>query len=294
MPDTRPMPPDDHTHSEWSWDADAGSMAGSCARATELGLPSIAFTEHVDVTRWVRPGEVRDELARRGHPVDDDGRFRPPPLDVEGYLASVEACRRRFPDLRILTGVELGEPHWFVEPTRSLLADGAFERVLASLHSVTVDGEPWLVDDLLDAPAGSDPDRPRLDQADVLRAYLREAATMVTQLPDEVQVLAHLDYPLRRWRGPFGPSAFEEEHRAVLEPLAAAGRALEVNTRVPMVAEVVGWWRDVGGRAVSLASDAHEPAAVGHGFAAAAAMVEAHGFRPDRHPQGFWHRGGGR
>src|SRR4051812_7223770 len=46
------LPPDNHNHSEWSWDAFAGSMEGSCARAVELGLPSIAFTEHVDLTRW--------------------------------------------------------------------------------------------------------------------------------------------------------------------------------------------------------------------------------------------------
>ncbi len=54
------LPSDDHTHSEWSWDASAGSMVGSCARAVELGLPSIAFTEHVDVTRGSFP-------SRRGN-----------------------------------------------------------------------------------------------------------------------------------------------------------------------------------------------------------------------------------
>ena len=37
------VPPDNHVHTEWSWDAAAGSMEASCARALELGLPSIAF-----------------------------------------------------------------------------------------------------------------------------------------------------------------------------------------------------------------------------------------------------------
>ena len=36
------LPPDNHVHTEWSWDAYAGSMEQSCARALELGLPSIA------------------------------------------------------------------------------------------------------------------------------------------------------------------------------------------------------------------------------------------------------------
>jgi histidinol-phosphatase (PHP family) len=54
-----PLPPDNHVHTEWSWDAVAGSMKRSCAEAVRLGLPSIAFTEHVDATRWVLAPEVR-------------------------------------------------------------------------------------------------------------------------------------------------------------------------------------------------------------------------------------------
>jgi histidinol-phosphatase (PHP family) len=279
------LPPDDHTHSEWSWDADAGSMEGSCARALELGLPSIAFTEHVDVTRWIVPAAARASLRRQAHRVADDGRFDPPALDVEGYLASVARCRERFPQLRIVTGVEVGEPHWFAERTAPILAGGSFERVLGSLHSIVIDGQPWLMDDVL-GPHGP----PDVTPARALRGYLHEALELVQHLPDEVQVLAHVDYPVRAWPGPFEAARFEEEYRVVLAALAGTGRALEVNTRVPLASEIVGWWRDVGGRAVSFGSDAHRPDTVADGFAAAVAMVEHHGFRADRHPNGFWRR----
>lgn len=279
------LPADDHSHSEWSWDASRGSMLGSCARASALGLPGIAFTEHVDVTRWVAPEPLRARLAARGVAVGADGAVTPPPLAVDGYLAAVAACRERFPDLAIRTGVEVGEPHWFAEQTHALLAGGSFERVLASLHSVWLDGQPWMVDHLVGphAPEGVEP-------AEVLRRYLAEAATMVAALPDAVQVLAHLDYPVRSWSGRFEPAPFEDAFRAVLVPLAASGRALEINTRVPLAAPILAWWRDVGGEAVSFGADAHLPADVGHGFAAAAAMASAHGFRRDRHPHGFWYR----
>jgi hypothetical protein len=40
------LPADGHVHSQWSWDALAGSMEGTCARAAEIGLPALAFTEH--------------------------------------------------------------------------------------------------------------------------------------------------------------------------------------------------------------------------------------------------------
>ncbi len=46
------LPPDNHVHSEWSWDARSGSMELTCQRAVELGLPAVAFTEHADYTPW--------------------------------------------------------------------------------------------------------------------------------------------------------------------------------------------------------------------------------------------------
>lgn len=259
-------------------------MEGSCARAAELGLPSIAFTEHVDITRWTVPAAVQERIGHDRSLVDEGGRFRPPELDVEGYTDSIARCRERFPELRILSGVELGEPHRFTERIHDLLGSGQFDRVLGALHTVKVGGELWLVDGLMaaDRPSGLGP-------AEVLRAYLAEAAAMVREFPDEVQVLAHIDYPVRGWNGRFEIAHFEEEFREVLTALAATGRALEVNTRVPLAASVVGWWRDVGGRAVSFGSDAHRPDGVAAGFTAAASMVESHGFRPDRHPHGFWH-----
>ena len=107
-------------------------------------------------------------------------------------------------------------------------------------------------------------------------------------------MLAHVDYPARRYPAPdglFDPTVFEEEYRALLRALARSGRALEVNTRIPLDARIVRWWHEEGGDAVSFGSDAHLPDAVATGFAAAAAMVEAQGFRPGAAPHDFWARG---
>ena len=94
-------------------------MQLACARAVELGLPGVAFTEHVDFTEWI--------LA--------DGR-RVAPFDVEGYLADLARCREEFPDLRILSGIEAGEPHLFPAMSAAVLSSGKFERVLGSLHGI--------------------------------------------------------------------------------------------------------------------------------------------------------------
>ena len=104
-------------------------------------------------------------------------------------------------------------------------------------------------------------------------------------------VLAHIDYAVRYWpegAEPFDPYALEDEFRHALRALAGAGRVLEVNTRSQLPAEVVRWWREEGGRAVTFGSDAHMPSNLAHRFAEAVAMVEAIGFRPGRHPYDQW------
>ena len=53
---------------------------------------------------------------------------------------------------------------------------------------------------------------------------------------------------------------------------------------------VIGWWREEGGEGVSFGSDSHEPSRIAAGFAAAAAAVEAAGFRPAADPAGYWRR----
>jgi histidinol-phosphatase (PHP family) len=253
--------------------------------AISWGLPAIAFTEHLDHTVWtVDP----DGLSRLPHddPVSvltgADGRIAPPAFDVPGYLEAVEHCRSSFPDLRVLSGLEIGEPHWHAEAVRSVLEQGPFDLVLGSLHCL--------------------PDRDRFqepgdlylhrDARQVVRDYLAEVALLVAGT-DVFSVLAHIDYPVRAWPkelGPFDATEFEEEFRHALRTTAAAGRALEINTIVPLDATIVRWWYDEGGQAVTFGSDAHEPAAVARGFAAASALAEAYGFRPTADLFAPWRR----
>jgi histidinol-phosphatase (PHP family) len=277
------LPSDRHVHSEWSWDALRGDMEATCGRAVGLGLTSIAFTDHADFTPWRIVGEIASAPGTVRPYIGSDGRFDPPELDLDGYRECVERCRDRFPELQILLGVELAEPHWHPEQAASLLRRGEFDLVISGLHSRRVDGGEVIMvgDGYDDTPA-----------TEVFRDYLAEITRMI-ETSDAFSVLAHIDYPIRHWpagAGPYEPKMFEEEHRAALRALAATGRALEVNTRVPLHPQIVEWWRDVNGGAVTFASDAHNPLSLAFGFADAAAMVESYGFRPGRHPYDFWVR----
>jgi histidinol-phosphatase (PHP family) len=278
------LPADSHVHSQWSYDAPGGAMEETCERAVALGLPAVAFTEHADQTRsQVAVGGLDDYPFLLQHVVD--GVFVPPSLDVDGYFQSLERCRARFPDLRIVSGVELGEPHWHADAAAALLTTGEFDRVLGSLHCLPASARSPDVFEVSSLYGEGDP-------GEVIRAYLAEIPRLVHGFGD-FAVLAHIDYAVRDWpagEDAFDPAPFEEEFRVALQALAATGRALEVNTSGPMNVELVQWWHDVGGDAVSFGSDAHDPAAVGRRFADAAALVEACGFRPGRHPFDFWVR----
>lgn len=274
------QPADGHVHTEFSWDAPDGSMERTCARAVQLGLPAVAFTEHVDYSRWTVDEVVLERSPLRRELTGPDGVLVPPELDQEGYLATVQRCRELFPSLRIISGVELGEPHWNAVPVAKLLGTGHYERVLGSLHALPVDGHVVEANALYRQ-------RPAVE---VLRLYLAEIAELITRT-DAFAVLAHLDYAVRGWpveAGPFDLHAFEDEFRYVLRALAATDRTLEVNTRIPLTSEIVRWWRDEGGKVVTFGSDAHAPDAVGTGLSAAVDMVEAYGFRPGRHPYDRW------
>lgn len=248
-------------------------MELACRRATELGLPSIAFTDHADFTTRRTADDVEPPQWQR-HLVADQV-LAPPALDVTRYFRGLEACRQRFPHLRIRSGVELGEPHHHRQRVAELLGRHHFERVLASVHALPAGTGHVTVDA---AYRNAPPD-------EVVRRYLREVHEMIERF-DGFEVLAHIDYAAR-FR-PHEPADFEDEYRAVLATLADRGKVLEINTRIPLAVEILRWWRDAKGDAVTFGSDAHRTDDVARNFGDAAALAESAGFRPGSDPSDLW------
>jgi histidinol-phosphatase (PHP family) len=246
-------------------------MERSCERALQIGLPAIAFTEHAD---WVTIHEGQRSV------------------DVHGYLEAVERCRQQFQGLRILSGVELGEPHWFPEETAAVLAAGRLDRVIGSVHCVRIGGNPVDASQFRAlAPAEAN---------HAVSEYFRELLALV-ESNQTFEVLAHLDYPKRYWpegMGPYREEDFEGELRAVLVAAKKSGRVLEVNTtrndggeqRFCPGRKVLRWWHEVGGEAVSFGSDAHDPDKIAGGFELATQIVQAAGFKAAQDPMALWRR----
>jgi histidinol-phosphatase (PHP family) len=253
-------------------------MVRSCEQAVAAGLPGVAFTDHLDFTTWT-------DGDRIGTMDLDPHRYaRMHLLDVAGYLTALDDCRQRFPELRIFSGVEIGEAHLWAASAAAMVAKadpGGPDRILGSLHAIPHEGRLTAADDLFR----------QMPAADVMRRYFTELLRLV-EGSGIFQVLAHIDFPRRMWpraAGPYEEQAFEAEYRAVLRALAAGDRVLEVNTKSPLLsASLLRWWREAGGRAVSFGSDAHQPWRVGDKFKLAVDLVEAAGFRPGRDRFDFW------
>lgn len=282
------LPADTHVHSEYSWDTGgptsptaAGTMERTCARAVRIGLPVVIFSEHLDFTPWrAAPEDFLEHLRRH---IDGDGMMTPAPLDVEGYYRSIERCRRAFPDLRILTGIEFGQPHLDGAAAAAHLDLSALDRVNGSLHTLPFRGHrsepPTLYRELA-------------DPAEVIWVYLAEVPTVVDG--GDFEVFTHLDYAVRYWpveeHGPFDPRPFEEGFRQAMRTIAASGRALEMNTGRTLRPWIPQWWAEEGGRAVSFGSDDHNTEGLAANFGEATALLEHVGFRPGRRPEDFWTR----
>ncbi|WP_327119091.1 PHP domain-containing protein [Nocardia sp. NBC_01730] len=223
------LPADSHVHNEWSWDTGgpsseaAGRMECSCDRAAAISLSAVIFTEHLDFTTRCAQAQ-RTSRPHQRHLLGEDGYLRPPALDVVGYLDCIDRCRHRFPELRILTGVEFGQPHLFAEHAARSLDLTAMDRVNGSLHTLHIEDDRSEPNTLFRVWA---PD-------DVVRAYLQEIPRMVAG-SDSFTVFSHIDYAVRAWPvadiGSFDPRRFEEGFRTAMRAIADSGRALEMNTR---------------------------------------------------------------
>lgn len=154
--------------------------------------------------------------------------------------------------------------------------------MLGSLHCLRFDGG-------FAEPAGL---YRRMPAVDVVHNYLTESANLVTR-HEEFAVLAHVHYAVRDWpktHPPLDLRTVEDEFRQVLGLAAHSGRALEVNTTIPMHGQMLRWWREEGGQVITFGSDAHDPLLVARSFREAEAMAEAYGFRPGANLYQPWTR----
>ena len=247
------IPHDYHIHTLFSCDSQA-TMTEMCRAALERGIPEIGFSDHFDLM-----------------PEDQCYNF----FKADSWWEALQRCRENFKGmLSIRAGIELGEPHRFQDETHVLLENYPWDYSLGSLHWV---GSMNIFDPLyFEQPA----DRSYKD-------YFREMTKMVAE--GDFDILAHMDI-IKRYGfdnyGSYDPYSFEDEIRTILRLCVERGLGLEINTvtlrrpvnQVAPAEVVLRWFREEGGRWVTLGSDAHLPEHVGFGLDQVVDVLQSVGY----------------
>ena len=246
---------DYHVHSTCSGDGKA-SIEEMCAKAIEIGITEIAFTEHL----VYNPADICY------------GTF-----DLGSYRSQIDAARRKFTDLRILTGLEFCDPH--VYPNQLAEARSwRLDMILGSVH--------WLGDAMIsvDSFAG-------LDVMETYHRYFDEVLKAVET--GGFDILAHFDLVKRfgvRYL-PFSVEPFTKQVTAILKVMIERGIALELNTsglRQPCAEmfpgrEILELYRKLGGELITIGSDAHRTEQLGYGLKEGISLLRSLGFTESDH-----------
>lgn len=250
---------DMHTHTDNSFDGNHSAMY-MCECAVLAGLRGLAFTDHVEMDIFEQ-GEF-DRWAR------------------QSYFSTMKARSAFMGKLLILAGVELGEPTYNIPEAEKLLNTLHYDFVVGSIHNLP--GEEDFC--YLDVENTTDE-----ELRSILLAYFEEERKLAVW--GKVDTLAHMTYPLRYIVGeherPVDLRDYSGEIEAVLRAIIHSGIALEINTSglfqhlgSTMPGEdIVDLYRQLGGRLITIGSDAHYGEHLGRGIREGMALAARCGFR---------------
>lgn len=241
---------DSHIHTEFSTDSQMKAQ-DALKQAERLGL-GLVFTEHFDAGLMTEKGEMA--------------------FSAEDYWKMYEPLRGDC--LRL--GVELGLTLDAKEQNLAFMGRAPFDFVIGSIH-------------LLD---GADIYYPDVYEGRKKREYYHAYFAAMEQnlrLHGYIHVLGHIDY-IARYATFEDPELrydeFHEEIDAVLRAAIETDTVMELNTRrlgkksaQEALLDIYKRYHELGGRFVTIGSDAHSVEAVGAHYAVARDMAEACGLR---------------
>jgi len=251
---------DVHSHTKISPDSRA-ELSDMARTAVAAGLRELCVTDHCDL------------VGLEGEPATSFDW----PAAKEQYHAVKGALGN---ELALRLGIELGSAPVDPEAARAILAQGGEELdfVLGSLHN-------WIgMEGNRDLYFSDYHDNPELSRRAV-ENILDYTWTLVTECADCYDSLAHIVYPLRyihRDGVELSLADYEERVRAIFTEVAKTDHALEVNVcrgkELDCWPPLLDWFRECGGRMVTVGADAHRPEDVGKGIPQALGLLKAAGF----------------
>jgi histidinol-phosphatase (PHP family) len=251
---------DCHLHSSFSADSETPARM-QVERAIALGLDGLCFTEHLDPD----------------YPPEEELDFT---IDFAAYFAEMTALQQEYVGrIRIGIGMEFGiQPH-LGDALKELTDCYPFDFVIASQHILN----------------GHDPYYPSYfagrSEQECYAEFLTAQYETLKKMPlSGFDTLGHMDYIVR-----YGPNrnrdysyeAYADCIDPILRYLIDHGKCLEVNTgglkyglgEPNPCTGVLRRYRELGGEAITIGSDAHEPQHLAYDFDRASALLRALGFK---------------
>lgn len=237
---------DYHVHSEFSDDSTT-PMHEQANQAVKLGLDELCFTDHVD---YGVKYDSRDPMLKTGNYEAN--------ANYSEYFPALEAVREKFRGmLTIRAGLEFGVQTITIKQYEDLYSKyrDKLDFVLLSIHQID-NLELWTQQ----YQAGK-------SQAEYNRGYYEELLRVIQRFHD-YSVLAHLDLVVRYDQKGMYPFANVKDVVAeILETAIRDGKGIELNTSswrygltdTTPSREILKLYRDLGGKILTLGSDAHNP-----------------------------------
>lgn len=245
---------DFHMHTDSSPDGHASALE-MCQSAIQKGFTHIAITDHLDF-----PDYDTDHYAER----------------TERAWAEMSKLDSQVGDkLQVSKGIELGSPLLMPEVTDTVLKTHPYDFILASLHQLGREPDFYFVD---------------FSKVDIIKTiddYFDGLIAIVNW--GQFSSLSHLTYPFRYIPKELAPSDYSrwmDQIDVVMKGLIDKNLSMEINTSglrkaIGVTAPdlpLIQHYYDLGGRMITIGSDAHYVQDVGAGIDETIELAKSVGF----------------
>ncbi len=243
---------DSHTHTSFSFDSQTPAEK-MVQRAAELGIKHYTITDHLEINM-----EETHDSAQKGAKIFPE-------------------IKEKYKDkINLHFGIELGQALHDKELSEKILSDYDFDFVIGSLHNLKGEEDFYFLD------------YTRLDCDELLRRYFSELLELARW--DGFDVLGHITYPLRYICGKYGieidMKKYSDAVDEVFKTVINNGKGIEINssglfTEIKKTSPdlpLVKRYRELGGKIITVGSDAHTQDRVGAGIRDAIETARAAGF----------------
>lgn len=255
---------DSHVHSCHSPDSDQ-PFQEIPETALEKGLRGITITDHADM--W---------FLEQFHTFEE----------LKGSIADAKAAAAFYEGrLRVFCGIELAEAQDDPKNAEKLLNLTNYDVVLGSIHSVQFPGWEGQAYSWIHFDEAS---MPEAQVMKFMETYFKKLLHMAEH--EDFDVLTHLTCPLRYINGKYHRNIqvepFRDMIREILGHVIRRGKALEANTSglhsfygdLLPGRDILEQYYAMGGRLITLASDAHTADRIGNAFDETASVLKGIGF----------------